>query len=166
MEKSSVKRTIKIENIIDKDTGELLNEKFTTISYDREPDYIKLYLYDISKLYNLTVTQNKVFFSLLRKMNYDCEIVLTKNIRKELIENLNIPDISFKIGLSDLINKSIIMRIGNNHFLANTNIIARGNWCDIKKITTTIIYDKNGKMVYSKFDTQTEMEFTDNKNTK
>jgi predicted transcriptional regulator len=150
--KISTKRTqVKVLETVDGITGELLDKKFQSLYWEREPDYIKMYLTDISRLYFLNLSQNKTLLALLRKMNYDCEIVLTSLTKKELIEALKLPKGTFNNSITYLIEKGIIMRIENNRYLVNPHLFARGSWSDIQKIQMTITYDKNGRLIKTNF---------------
>ena len=76
------KTTLKNTEIIDEKTGELLQSKTTKISYEKEPDYVKLYLEDVNKILNLKGRANETLLALIRKMNYDNEVVLTPDMKK------------------------------------------------------------------------------------
>jgi hypothetical protein len=144
------KRLIKEEIIVDQLSGEILKEHHSTVTYDAEPAYIKLYIENLAKLHNLS--SSKILFIMVRKMNYDSEVVLTPSIRKEIIEELNIKMPTLKAQIHQLIEEGVMMRKDNNRFLMNPNIFARGTWKDIKKIITTITYDQKGRMITTKFE--------------
>lgn len=153
------KNTVKQTDYVDSQTGEVVGTELKKISYEQEPDYVKLYVGDIFRLYGLTATQNGIVYALLRKMNYDSEVVFTTSIRKEMVEELRISGSTFKNTLGALQDLGLLMRIENNRYKLNPHIFARGQWQDIKKIQLTITYDKNGRMIQTLFDTQTSMQF-------
>ena len=154
VEKKSKKITTRVTEIVDRKTGEILYDEGTTVSFEREPDYVKLYLNDISRLMNLTVSGHRTFFALLRKMNFDCEIILTTSVRKEMVEGLVMPNNTFKHSIMDLVDAGILFRKANNHYLVNPKLIARGSWADIRKIVLTISYSEDGRMIQTEFQGQ------------
>ncbi len=75
---------IKKKEIINYETGELLiEEKDTSYSFEREPDYIKIYLQDIIKLNNLPKSLNNILNSILKRTDYDNEIILIADKKKK-----------------------------------------------------------------------------------
>jgi hypothetical protein len=65
----------KVKTTVDSITGEIIEiETINDFKVDREPDFVKLYLGDIGKLFNLPNTS--LLMALLHQMNYDNEIVL------------------------------------------------------------------------------------------
>jgi len=153
----------KITQNVDSDTGEILDTVVQTIAYEKEPDYVKLYLHDIVHLMELNHSEQKMFYALLRKMNFDCEVVLTSLMRKTIADDLKMPLSTFKTSISSLIGKGVMMRKSNNQFLMNPNLVARGSWRDIQKIIIKVTYSADGKMLETNFDNQPKIPFPENK---
>jgi len=147
MDNRKVKRTIKESQTINSDTGEVLSSTATSVSYSKEPDFIKLYLDDLIKISNLPAGANKTIYALLPKMNYDNEIVLSKSMKDELCQKLSIKINSFEHNLGDLVANGILMKKSNNHYLMNPNYYARGTWSDISRLRMTVTYTKDGKFI-------------------
>lgn len=154
------KTTLKNTEIIDEKTGELLQSKTTKISYEKEPDYVKLYLEDVNKILNLKGRANETLLALIRKMNYDNEVVLTPDMKKELAASLNVKLNTFEHNITILIQNNIFIKKGVNFYLVNPNIIAKGDWQTIKTIRMTVTYDKNGRMFQrTYFNNQESLDF-------
>ena len=89
-QKNTKKRISKVENTVDLNTGEIIENKVTTTYANNEPEYIKLYLQDISKILALSTKGEKTLLALVRKMNYDNEIVLTGKMKETMSDDLSI----------------------------------------------------------------------------
>jgi hypothetical protein len=157
--KRSKTNTTLTSQTVNIETGEVIETTNKTISFEREPDFIKLYLDDMTRILDLNLSEQKTMFALLRKMNYDCEIILTTLIRKDLLNVLKMPLNTFKHSIANLVEKGIMLRKANNHYLVNPRLFARGSWNDIQKIRMSVIYSPKGKMVYTDFDYQGELPF-------
>jgi len=158
-QKNTKKRISKVENTVDLNTGEIIENKVTTTYANNEPEYIKLYLQDISKILALSTKGEKTLLALVRKMNYDNEIVLTGKMKETMSDDLSIKKNTLEHGIGELVNSGILAKIGNNHYLVNPNIMGRGRWADIQQIIMKVMYNKSGKLLLkSEFDYQTTLE--------
>jgi len=160
--KNNKKRTLKVTEIIDKNTGEIEGEKISSISYDREPDFVKMYIEDLGKILGLSGTTNSVLLSLLSKMNYDGEVLMNALIKKAVAERSKCKIDTVQHAITTLCEQNIFIKKANNYYLVNPHYFARGKWEDIRQIRMTISYDKNGRAVQkTEFDGQTVLPFTE-----
>ena len=153
MEKKVKKITQQIdrrETIVDTETGEVKQERTTTINrfgVEQEPDYVKLYIADLSRIIGLSGADNNVILGLLRNMNYDNIIALNAYTRKQMCEQLHIKYDTLLHVFRKLIEKNIIKKIGSNTYKMNPFLYGRGKWEDIKQLRMTFTYDKDGRSV-------------------
>lgn len=140
----------------DLETGLVSSKSISkTILLDQEPDYIKLYLTDISKIFN--VPNTGVLYELLKIMSYSNEIFLNSSIRKRICDNLNIKNQSFNNLLLVLKKQEILIEKEKGIFLFNPYIFGKGKWKDIldlrnENIELKITYDRktNKKSIQTK----------------
>ena len=87
--RKQVNTNITVKTVLDKSSGEILSqteEHKTKLSFsEKEPNYVKLYLDDMSMLENLSVQENSILRQILKLVNYDNEVVLIKHIRQTKI---------------------------------------------------------------------------------
>lgn len=147
--------------IVNNETGEVSKtEKVTTMNVGREPDYIKLYIKDIAKLYDLPNSSTVLIFALLNRMSYNNEVVLISPVKRMISTEtgLAIETINKRIG--DLKAKNFIIAKERSVYLINPEIFAKGRWEDIKKIRLSVEYSKEGgRKMKTDFDTQQILEF-------
>ena len=67
--KNGIYKTLEKE-VVDAETGEILQYKSETekVFFDKEPDYVKLYLKDIVRLKELPPTSEKLLFIIVKKI--------------------------------------------------------------------------------------------------
>jgi hypothetical protein len=147
----------KVETVVDKLTGEIVSEKVTSTKYTPEPEYVKLYLRDVVKLFDLSGTTKTVFIALLRKMNYDNEILLAGKMKEEMAESMKMKKNTFEHSMGELVVKGVLLKKGNNWYLVNPNLIGKGSWEHVQRIILTLTYDKSGRMIQTNFSTQMEL---------
>ena len=147
MEKRYTKSVTKETIVTDKNTGEILEENIQTAQWKSEPEFVKLYLEDISKLIDLPKDAQKTILALLRKMNYDNQIVLAKQIKTELAATLNIKTNTFEHSLGTLVKKNVLLKKGNNVYLVNPFLFGKGSWKSIQEIRMTITYNQDGRLI-------------------
>jgi len=151
MDKTKIKRQQKnittIETIVDRNSGEVISEAATVRSSSTEPDFVKMYLHDVGRLCNLKKDTNKTLLALLRKMNYDNEVVLASTIKKELAEALKIKINTLEHAIGDLVKSGILYRVANNHYEINPLLIAKGSWKDIQLLRMNITYSPEGRII-------------------
>jgi len=140
----------------DKDGNTTLDVKTTTREIEIEPDYIKLYIQDMLMLLGLPKGQSDILVMLLRRLDYNLEIVLNSHIKKGIAQKLNIKTKDGKLAVNSIDKalgmfrkKGILRRVGRGVYRTNPRLFARGKWRDIKKIRMTVTYSENGKEISS-----------------
>ena len=157
MEKKKVIRE-SIENTIDNNTGEVIEQKTTKESYvEREPDYVKLYLQDIAKLNGLSNADSSFMNSILKRMDYDNEILLVSHTKKKISAEINVKIKTIDKAISVLVKKKILFRIDRGVYRFNPYLFGRGKWKDIKAIRLEVTYSSKGKELVSVIDRQTDL---------
>ena len=79
---------------------------------NKEPAFIKLYLDDLSSLKGLTRTHRIVLDVLMKYTKYDNDVIITKEVKKEMLSYCDISDGVFKNALTVLVKKDLIKRNG------------------------------------------------------
>ncbi len=154
-----VSKKVKVSQTINDRTGEILESSSSTIAFTQEPEFVKLYFQDMLLLHSLSSTGNRAINVLISKMNYDNEIVLTSGIKNELAKKLSIAKNTLEHAISELVKKGILLKKGNNWYLVNPKLYARGKWQDIQKLQMTLTYSENGRIIDVSSSTQKELPF-------
>ncbi len=148
---------------VDKNTGEVLKEENSkVVKIPSEPSFIKLYVEDISKLYNLPRGTDKLLFELLKHMSYEGQICLNSGMKRIISEKLNIQNTrTIDNNLSKFVKAKILDRVETGVYIANPNLFGKGSWSDIYKLRTLWV-----KRTYKKDKTEVETPFTERKDKK
>lgn len=129
-------------------TGEVISETKVKGFRADEPSYIKLYLKDISYLYDLPATAGNLLHELLNYVTYGTNrIVLNAAIKKEICNITGLAKQTLSNRLQDLVTKGILEREDIGVFKLNPYLFGRGDWKTIrelrnKNIHLEIVYDK------------------------
>lgn len=144
MRKKNIIKQHTIESV-DVESGEIVQQTtYTTQKFDAEPEYIKLYMADMSRWANLAPATSLILAALLRYMNYYNIIPLNGFIKKTIADNLNTTIGAIDVQLNKLIKKGLLTRVGKGTYMANPNTFGRGKWTSIKEIRATVVYNKDG----------------------
>ena len=115
-------------------TGEVKTEEITNVvKIPKEPPYVKMYIDDLAKILELTSGCRSLLYFLIKKMDYEGIITLTKSSRDRLAEQIGVKETAIRNQITQLCQKGILKRIGTGEFEANPNLFARGDWSDIHK---------------------------------
>jgi len=154
-----------VNRVVDHETGEIKQTVDNrVIRLPQEPEFIKLYLQDINKIFDLPKGCSPALYEILKKMNYEGHITLNKFIKEMCAKNAGLTLQSFNNCITDLIKKDIISRVGHGVYVANPNIFGKGSWADISKqreFYLTIKYSKNGKEIVQN-QVQPELDLEEN----
>lgn len=129
---------------IDVTTGEVFQSTQESV-LPVEPDYVKLYLADLVVLNDIPKWVSGILHELLKRMNYQNEIVLNAEIKRRIAMELDIVPQTIDNALVIFIKKSVLYRNGKGVYLANPYLFGKGKWSDIRKIRLSISYGINGK---------------------
>ena len=137
--------------IVDHETGEIKQTvDIKSVRLAQEPEFIKLYLQDINKIFDLPKGCSPALYEILKQMNYQGHIVLNKYVKRICAEAAGLALTSFSNCITDLLKKDIIKRIDTGTYVANPHIFGKGSWSEISKqreFYLTIKYTKDGKEV-------------------
>ena len=149
----STKKNVRYEKVVktlDSKTGELVTEtKEKVVQLHREPPYVKMYLDDLAAILNLSAGCKGLLYGLMRQMNYDGIITITKSTRERLAASIGVKETAVKNQITTLCKKGIIKRVGTGEYEANPYLFAKGDWSDIRKRRASfkleIRYTENGE---------------------
>lgn len=156
---SNLKNKVQVTEVINDNTGELIDSSSKIISYAQEPPFVKLYFEDMLMLKEISGPGTKTIHALLPKMNYDNEIVVTGQMKEQLAKKMQMAKNTFEHSMGELVKKGILLKKGNNWYMVNPNLYGRGSWKDIYKLRMTITYSKEGKLIQVQPDFQKEINF-------
>ena len=147
---SKITRLIE-KTIIDNQTGEVLKEEAEKEVYiEKEPDFVKIYLDDLSYMKNLPKWVNKILYELLKIMNYENEIILNSSIKERISKKLNLKSNKNAVQLinnsiSNFVKKGILLQKERGIYIANPKYFGKGAWSDIKRLRLKVTYSEKGK---------------------
>jgi len=117
---------------IDNETGEVVKVRNTkTAIISTEPDFLKLYLSDIKRIFSLEKNVSLVLYSIILRMGYDNKFVSVK------VETID-------VAISKLKKESILIPISKSVYLVDPNLFARGKWNKLKDLRLCINYNPDG----------------------
>ena len=114
--------------LVNNETGEILQEEQIIKGIgEKEPDYVKMYLEDITALKHLPKGLDKVIYSLLRLMSYENMIILNSYIKT------NNTELEYKTvqvlnnNINKLVKSGILFRQGTGTYQVNAKYFGKGN---------------------------------------
>lgn len=127
-------RQVTETTVLDTSTGEMTKHESSTVRFmDSEPPYVKLYIEDISKLYDIPSAGKDLIYALLQRMDYQGYISLSKAYKELICKEIGVQDKTIRNTLTNLIKKGVIKNIGKGLYEMNPDLFARGTWSDIQK---------------------------------
>lgn len=149
-----------IRQTIDYETGEITHEvEEKEAMVGNEPNYIKLYLDNITALNGLTKGSSDILFQLLKYMSYDNLIILNPFIKQKIQEELGLKNMqSLNNAISKLTKRDILQNVGRGTYRANPFILGKGKWQDIKKIRLTVEIEKDKIIQKPEFEYEESVE--------
>ena len=131
----------KEKTLVTNENGEVLGERTRhvtrTVSFEQEPDYVKLYIQTISVFTQIKESAGKVFYELVKLMayaDYEQLVFLNPVLRKRIQDNLRISQSTFDKSLKQLRENDLIKRVANNTYAINPKYVGKGQWGDIRKL--------------------------------
>lgn len=137
--------------VVDSETGEVKSTQRESI-VQKEPDYVKLYLADLAMINDIPKWVTGILFELIKRMNYENEIILNSVIKKRIATELGIVTQTIDNALGTFVKKQILVRVGVGVYLANPYLFGKGDWNGIRKIRLTIGYSERGKEISAKIE--------------
>lgn len=119
---------------MDHDTGVLVrSEHEQVLRFPPEPEFIKLYLADLSALLDVPPGPQGVLMALVKKLDYEGVITLSPASRERIANLLGIKIHTLANYITLLCEKQILRRTGRGEYEMNPHLMARGSWADILK---------------------------------
>lgn len=158
--KAPTKKTTYTETqrTVNEETGQVKQTVTNTIArVPQEPLYVKVYLQDINRIYDLPKGCSPALYEILKEMNWKGIINLPKYTKEQCAAAAGLTLKSFNNCITDLIKKDILKRLGTSVYTANPHLFGQGKWLEIMErretYNITINYKPNGKReVTSSFD--------------
>lgn len=143
---------IQRNTIVDCSTGEVIKDtqEVTKVGQkESEPAFVKLYLNDIAKLYDLAPYEYNILMCLFKIAEYNTGLLELTPHRKrtEIIEPLGIKTQTLKNALTSLKSKGIIFSVERGTYRFNPNVIFKGDWTSNRELRLTITYDEKGREI-------------------
>ena len=167
--KQEYSRTTKTESELEYDsiTGEVTKNasKSTTITYEKEPEYIKLYIRDIAKLSDVPAGMDKILIALVSKMGYSNIIPAYKPVKQVIANELGISIDYVNKAITQFHKKGLLIRGARGMYVANPELFGKGKWENVKNLRLTVEYSsetmKNGgKKLSAEITQQLEIGFS------
>ena len=134
-----------VDTITNTETGEVLQVKSHVESkLEKEPDYIKLYLADITRLKDLPKNTDKVLHLLLRSMSYKNIIPAYAPIKRMICSELDIKMVTLNKAIDKLYKVGILLRVERGIYMADPNLFGKGEWKNVKNLRLIVEYKEDG----------------------
>jgi hypothetical protein len=141
--KGNTGRILYQKDVVDFQTGEIAQTE-REIRIPKEPDFVKLYLDDLVMLKDIPQWVSGILYGLLKRMNYQNEIVLNATIKKRIADDLGIAARTIDNALVTFAKKNILTRVGLGVYQANPYLFGKGEWNNIRKIRLQVEYGESG----------------------
>ncbi|HGJ5862634.1 MAG TPA: replication/maintenance protein RepL [Arsenophonus nasoniae] len=143
------------EVITDITTGKAIVSKTSNVyRLPKEPSYIKLYVDDLINLFGLPKGESRILFELVKRMNYQGEIVINATIKRDICKDLGIggkkPEQIVSNSIYRFLKADLLIRKGTGVYIANPHLFAKGEWRDIYDLRKSYIemkikYSRKGR---------------------
>lgn len=128
---------------VDHVTGEVTTTTTVRSYKGDEPNYIKLYLDDISYLYELPKAASELMMELLNYVTYGTqEIILNATTKKRISAKTGLATQTINNRLSDLAKKGVLDRTGTGVYTLNPYLFGKGDWKTIRELRATNLHLK------------------------
>jgi len=127
---------------INNETGEIKKqEEKKVIRIPKEDEYIKIYIKTIGVLHNIPASADKILLEIIKYTSYNNRIILTKPVKQDIANNLNISLSRVNNYITTLIKKNILIRKDRGMYILNPYIFGKGNWHDIYNLRKELRLD-------------------------
>jgi hypothetical protein len=136
------KTILREEQVIDQETGEIIYTK-TNIQFDKEPDFVKLYLDCLGVFTNntgLNNSLNDMLLAVLKHMTYASQeqiVILNNYIKDAICKETNKSMKRLNQAITIWVKEKVLIRVGRGVYKVNPYIFGRGDWRDISKLRAT-----------------------------
>ncbi|RYX87035.1 hypothetical protein EON73_02240 [bacterium] len=134
-----------VDTITDTLSGEILEiKRHTQAIVEKEPDYIKMYIADVTRLKDLPKNTDKVLHLLLKSMSYKNIIPAYAPIKRMICSELNIKMDTLNKAIDNLYKEGILIRIERGIYMADPHLFGKGEWKNIKNLRLIVEYKEDG----------------------
>ena len=144
----------KIHIVTNEITGETISRTSNVIDIrvmEPEPAYIKLYIEDISRIFNLQQGHQEILAYVAASVDYEGIVSLAIGRKARIAATLNCSVKSIDNAITEYIKHGILARIGRGEYELDPNLFAKGKWRDIRErrmgFRTTITYTPKGREI-------------------
>lgn len=141
------KKTLYVKEVheIKEESGEVLKSaRVESSMLEKEPPYVKLYIYDIAKLNGLSPSEGDILNELVGNMGYNNIVPSYKPVKEMMAKKLKMKYGTLDAGIKKLYKKGILIRKARGLYVMSPDLFGRGTWNDIKKIRMVIDYNSDG----------------------
>ena len=142
-----MKKGIEVKETINHETGEVISSSVVRRYRGDEPNYVKLYLEDISYLHNLPKRASPILLELLKYVTYGTqEIMLNAYSKKSIASSVGIAMKTLDNNLQEFVRSGVLDRVATGTFKLNPYLFGKGDWKTIndlrnRNIHLKIVYD-------------------------
>jgi len=134
---------------INNESGEVLETTSTKqFKVESEPNYIKLYLEDISYFNKLPKGSDGVLYEILKYINYEHEVTINMRMKNKIANTLGCSLGHVNNTIQDFAKKEVLIRVDRGVYSLNTYLFGKGSWKDIlkhrKSLTLQVFYSEDG----------------------
>lgn len=134
-----------VDTITDTSSGEIIEiKRHTQTVVEKEPDYIKMYIADVTRLKDLPKNTDKVLHLLLKSMSYKNIIPAYAPIKRMICSELNIKMDTLNKAIDNLYKEGILIRIERGIYMADPHLFGKGEWKNIKNLRLIVEYKEDG----------------------
>ena len=139
-----------VKKAVDKETGvEVSTESATVSRLPSEPNFVKLYIDDLSSILKIPDGPKSLIWLLVRQMSYDGIIAVTPGTRRRMSEELSIKEKTLRNYLWSLCQSDVLRRIERGEYELNPSYFGKGHWSNIYArrrawAKLEIVYDSEG----------------------
>jgi hypothetical protein len=142
--------------IQDNQTGEVIEKKTNrTVNIPKEEDYVKIYIKHINYLNNLPNGLDSIIYALLKRINYQNQIVINSAIKRQIAEELNKKFNTINQSITKLVKYNILIRIDTGIYLLNPIFYGKGSWREIldlrEKLEINVSYQEDEYTITHKY---------------
>ena len=143
-------------NIVTDKDGEVKEVKeVKEVRLSREENYIKLYIKHINYLNNLPSGLDNVVYEIVKRTNYENEIVVNSEIKRRIAKKLNKSFNTINQYITKLVKFDILIRTGTSVYVLNPIFYGKGSWKDIldlrEKLEINIVYEEGKYTITHKY---------------
>ena len=147
-------RLERIETNTDTLTGEILSQHKKVIELTKlepEPDYVKMYVSDLSKLVGLKEGHGRILPFIAASVGYDGFISLAGGRKARIALSAGCSLKSVNNAITEYVKAGILLRAGRAEYELNPMLFAKGEWRNIRErrssFTAKINYSSAGRSI-------------------